>query len=120
MLLQIKGMLAVFSENAVFAETQEDYRQVVRQYRQMLLADTDWSQVEDADISVETKQQWKEWRALVRSLPESMEGTISDVLSLPNPPPCNYAIKWDAYSPDGIMPQRMAEAKRLKEEKEAE
>jgi hypothetical protein len=49
----------------------------VRNLRNSLLKDSDWTQIPDSPLSVEAKQQWAQYRQSLRDLPNTYNGSGS-------------------------------------------
>jgi hypothetical protein len=59
----------------------------IRTKRSFLLAKTDWTQVADAPISEQSKQDWRVYRQALRDLPQTYANIISiDEVQWPTPP----------------------------------
>jgi hypothetical protein len=44
---------------------------VIREIRDQLLKNSDWTQMPDTELSEEKKEQWKEYRKSLRSVPSN-------------------------------------------------
>ena len=56
---------------AELAEASRDYMAELRALRNYRLAECDWTQIPDAPLTVEKKQQWQQYRQALRDLPEN-------------------------------------------------
>jgi hypothetical protein len=66
---------------------QTKLQQEIRTKRSFLLAKTDWTQVADAPISEQRKQDWRVYRQALRDLPQTYANIISiDEVQWPTPP----------------------------------
>lgn len=66
---------------------QAKLQQEIRTKRSFLLAKTDWTQVADAPISEQSKQDWQVYRQALRDLPQTYANIISiDEVQWPTPP----------------------------------
>jgi hypothetical protein len=50
-------------------ELTEEALRLLRTIQQQELADTDWTQLSDTDLTSSTKSEWREYRAAIRDLP---------------------------------------------------
>lgn len=48
----------------------EEQWKIIREKRNQLLKDSDWTQISDYDLSVENKEEWANYRKKLRDLPE--------------------------------------------------
>ncbi|UTN03984.1 phage tail assembly chaperone [Flavobacterium bizetiae] len=53
---------------SAFVQSQDDILENLRTTRNILLAETDWTQVEDSPLSEEKKTEWKNYRQELRDL----------------------------------------------------
>lgn len=53
---------------STFVQSQDDILENLRTTRNILLAETDWTQVEDSPLSDEKKTEWKNYRQALRDL----------------------------------------------------
>ena len=59
----------------------------LRLRRDLLLADTDWTQLPDSPLSDSAKNEWQEYREKLRNLPSENEDILDiDDVSFPTPP----------------------------------
>jgi len=72
---------------SVASETPE-YTQWMRNRRNLLLTQCDWTQAVDSPLSDSVKSQWQTYRTALRNLPTSYAGDITDRDSVtwPTPP----------------------------------
>lgn len=63
----IKKFQAVQPVKTVFTQD------MIREARNVLLKNSDWTQVPDSPLSPEKKQQWAEYRQALRDLPETAD-----------------------------------------------
>ena len=52
-------------------QTTEDVLQKIREQRNMLLLQSDWTQLPDSPLSDSKKQEWRDYRQALRDFPES-------------------------------------------------
>jgi len=52
-------------------ETEENYKNQIRQQRNALLAKSDWTVLTDSPLTTEKKTKWKTYRQVLRDLPAS-------------------------------------------------
>ena len=59
----------------------------IRQIRDLILADTDWTQLPDSPLAEGKKIEWQEYREKLRNLPSENEDILDiDDVSFPAPP----------------------------------
>ena len=59
----------------------------LRLRRDLMLADTDWTQLPDSPLSDSAKNEWQEYREKLRNLPSENEDILDiDDVSFPTPP----------------------------------
>jgi hypothetical protein len=56
------------------AEMMMDYSDIIRMIRNEKLSDSDWTQLPDAPLSAEKKQEWLAYRAYLRDYPLQFVG----------------------------------------------
>ena len=64
------------------------HEDIIRIIRNGLLTDTDWTQISDAPLTAEKREEWKLWRQYLRDLPTEFVGLehYPDVLSINDHP----------------------------------
>ena len=68
----------------------EGFRNLVRESRDRLLAECDWTQMPDVTLNEDQKNGWLAYRQQLRDLPASLDGTITRLENVPWPtPPSN-------------------------------
>lgn len=72
----------------IFSEVKIDYSDIIRNIRNQKLADSDWTQIADAPLTPEKKQQWAEYRQYLRDYPQQFVGLehYPDIITF-NPEP---------------------------------
>lgn len=83
-----------------FAETQEELMFVVKWMRDVLLKESDWTQIPDCKLPQEIKDQWKLWRQYMRDLPELIDKPIPYVIVINDPPEIGRPRDWDNWDLD--------------------
>jgi hypothetical protein len=66
--------------------TSEESIQYVREYRNKLLADCDWTQLDDVPLSLEKVADWKIYRQALRDFPETINVDAWTAPDWPVPP----------------------------------
>lgn len=66
-------------------EASKDYWEVLRNIRNTLLSDSDWTQLPDSPLSIEKQQEWQDYRQALRDLPDNIEDPKPLVLDLNHP-----------------------------------
>ena len=64
------------------------YEELARMIRNGLLTDSDWTQLPDAPITSEKREEWKQWRQYLRDLPTEFADTANypSILTITNSP----------------------------------
>jgi hypothetical protein len=64
------------------------HEDVIRLIRNGLLTDSDWTQISDAPLTIEKREEWKQWRQYLRDLPTEFIGLehYPDILIVTNFP----------------------------------
>jgi hypothetical protein len=58
----------------------------VREHRNKLLAESDWTQTIDAPLTEEKQAEWATYRQALRDLPSTVESPTPNVVTFPDPP----------------------------------
>lgn len=56
------------------ADFNMSYEDIIRMIRNGLLTDSDWTQISDAPLTAEKREEWKLWRQYLRDLPTEFAG----------------------------------------------
>ena len=67
----VEATTTVESDTTVAIETEEQIIAKLLPYRNILLRESDWTQLNDAPITPEVKEAYKEWRQQLRDFPEN-------------------------------------------------
>lgn len=82
------------------ATTQEEMMQALRDMRDVLLRECDWTQLPDCKLAQEHIDQWKLWRQYLRDYPALVELPLEYTVTLDNPPEVGYVQSWDNWDLD--------------------
>ena len=80
-----------------FAKTQEQLAQALREMRQVLLNESDWTQMPDCPLSEEIKNDWRIWRQEMRDLTSNVSFPLENTIELPAPPETGRPKSWDNW-----------------------
>jgi len=95
MLIQIYGYpLDTTGEPAT---TQEELVMALRQMRQVLLGESDWTQMPDCPLSEEIKNDWRIWRQEMRDITSMVSLPLENTIELPIPPIAGRPTSWDNW-----------------------
>lgn len=72
------------NNDAPYRLTEWSKWQLVREKRNKLLAESDWTQAPDAPLTIEQKQAWRQYRQALRDIPQRFKR--ADDVVWPNPP----------------------------------
>jgi len=75
------------------AETPEEFLVVLRQHRNVMLAQTDWRVMPDSPMSEEERQEWIEYRAYLRGLTDSVVQPLGASVEIQDPPTSGGPIR---------------------------
>jgi len=95
MLIQIYGW--TLSTTGTYAQTQEELAQALREMRDVLLKESDWTQMPDCPLSEEIKNDWRVWRQEMRDITSTVSRPLENTLQLPLPPRTGYPASWDNW-----------------------
>lgn len=79
------------------ATTQEEMDFAMRQMRDTLLSECDWTQLPDCQLSADVIDQWKLWRQYMRDLPTLVDRPLSNVIQFNDPPEVGRPWSWDNW-----------------------
>lgn len=95
MLIQIYGWdLGTTGHPAVL---QEQLAQALREMRQVLLNESDWTQMPDCPLSDEIKNDWRIWRQQMRDITSVVSYPLPNTIQLPTPPTAGRPLSWDNW-----------------------
>jgi hypothetical protein len=76
------------------------YMIALRQIRNILLAECDFTLLVDSPLSDDTKQEWIEFRKVLRNLPTQVDAeTLTGILEIADPPEEGKPNNWVIYDP---------------------
>lgn len=79
------------------AKTQQELAQALREMRQVLLNESDWTQMPDCPLSEEVKNDWRVWRQEMRDLTSNISLPLPNTIQLPIPPESGRPPSWDNW-----------------------
>jgi len=79
------------------AKTQEQLAQALRDMRQILLSESDWTQMPDCPLSEEIKNDWRIWRQEMRDITVNALFPLENTIQLPEPPETGRPKSWDNW-----------------------
>lgn len=79
------------------AKTQEQLAQALREMRQVLLNESDWTQMPDCPLSEEIKNDWRIWRQEMRDITSTATFPLDYTFQLPVPPENGRPASWDNW-----------------------
>ena len=114
MRIQLKNWFAGYDAlgQEIPASTPAQYLTALRDIRDILLKESDWTQAPDVPLSADDQQDWRKFRQYLRDLPSQYtEETITEVVELPTAP-ASAPRTWIILDPDHIA-KRVAEAEAI-------
>jgi len=95
MLIQIYGWpLGTTDKSAI---TQEELVQALREMRDVLLKESDWTQMPDCPISEEIKNDWRIWRQAMRDITSTVSYPLENTIQLPVTPEAGRPVSWNNW-----------------------
>jgi hypothetical protein len=79
------------------AKTQEQLVQALRDMRDVLLKESDWTQMPDSPLSEEVKNDWRIWRQEMRDITSNTPLPLEHTIQLPNPPESGRPLSWNNW-----------------------
>lgn len=76
------------------ATTQEELMSALRQMRDILLKESDWTQSSDSPLSEEIKNDWRIWRQSIRDITSTVENPLPYVVDLGVLPGQGVPMTW--------------------------
>lgn len=67
-------------------EMKMDFMSVIRLTRDCILADTDWTQLPDAPLTEEKRQEWISYRQYLRDITDGLTEPIDPIFVINTPP----------------------------------
>jgi hypothetical protein len=95
MLIQLYGYPLDTSGKA--ATTQEELLKALREMRDVLLKESDWTQMSDCPLSEEIKNDWRIWRQEMRDITSLVSLPLENTLELPLPPVNGCPASWSNW-----------------------
>jgi hypothetical protein len=92
MLIQIYGW--TLSTTGLGAQTQEELAQALREMRDVLLKESDWTQMPDCPLSEEIKNDWRIWRQEMRDITSTVSYPLENTIQLPVTPEAGRPLSW--------------------------
>jgi hypothetical protein len=74
------------------ATTQDEYRKVLIQHRNVMLSQTDWRVMADSPLTQEEQQEWLNYRKYLRDLTNNLPGVLTEEFLINDPPASGAAI----------------------------
>jgi hypothetical protein len=68
------------------ATTQDEYRKVLVQHRNVMLSQTDWRVMADSPLTQEEQQEWLDYRKYLRDLTEDLPSVLAEEFLINDPP----------------------------------
>lgn len=79
------------------AKTQEQLVQALREMRDVLLKESDWTQMPDCPLSEEIKNDWRIWRQEMRDITSTVSYPLENTVQLPIPPETGRPLSWNNW-----------------------
>jgi hypothetical protein len=95
MLIQIFGW--TLSTTGLGAQTQEELAQALREMRDVLLKESDWTQMPDCPLSEEIKNDWRIWRQEMRDITSTVSYPLENTIQLPVTPESGRPLSWSNW-----------------------
>jgi hypothetical protein len=95
MLIQIYGW--TLSTTGQGAQTQDDLAQALREMRDVLLKESDWTQMPDCPLSEEIKNDWRIWRQEMRDITSTVSYPLENTIQLPVTPESGRPASWNNW-----------------------
>lgn len=95
MLIQLLGW--TLSTTGTPAQTQEELAQALREMRDVLLKESDWTQMPDCPLSEEIKNDWRIWRQAMRDITSTVSYPLENTIGLPVTPEAARPASWDNW-----------------------
>lgn len=86
------------------AQTQEQLEQALRDLRDILLKECDWTQTLDCALSVEIKNDWQIWRQYMRDLPNNADRPLQYTIEILDPPATGRPRTWVNVDDSNLPP----------------
>jgi len=94
-------LIAIFgwalSTTGLGAQTQEELAQALREMRDVLLKESDWTQMSDCPLSEEIKNDWRIWRQEMRDITSTVSYPLENTIQLPVTPETGRPPSWNNW-----------------------
>lgn len=90
--------------NDIPAQTQEQLEYSLREQRDILLKECDWTQTVDCPLSEEIKNDWRVWRQYMRDLPNNTPRPLQYTLEILEPPVTGRPATWVNIDDSNLPP----------------
>lgn len=94
-------LIAIFgwslSTTGLGAQTQEELGQALREMRDCLLKESDWTQMPDCPLSEEIKNDWRIWRQAMRDITSTVSYPLENTIQLPVTPEVGRPFSWNNW-----------------------
>jgi hypothetical protein len=81
----------------VAATTQEELLMALREMRDVLLKESDWTQMTDCPLSEEVKNDWRIWRQEMRDITSIVSYPLENTIQLPVTPEAGRPASWNNW-----------------------
>ena len=95
MLIQVYGWTTTTTGQG--AQTQDELAQALREMRDVLLKESDWTQLPDCPLSEEIKNDWRIWRQEMRDITSTVSFPLANTVQLPITPETGRPVSWDNW-----------------------
>lgn len=82
------------------AVDQQGLLQALRDMRDVLLKESDWTQMPDCPLSEEVKNDWRIWRQQMRDITATVPMPLAYTVELPAPPTTGRPQSWNNWDLD--------------------
>jgi hypothetical protein len=83
--------------DGTLAEEPEQFMAALREMRDVLLKESDWTQIPDCALPQEIKDQWRLWRQYMRDLPSLVDTPLEYTIEFDEPPANGRPSSWDNW-----------------------
>lgn len=83
--------------NEEIALTPDKFMKAFRDMRNVLLLESDWTQLPDCALPQELKDQWRLWRQYMRDLPDLLDTPLEYTVEFDDPPEVGRPASWDNW-----------------------
>lgn len=86
------------------AQTQAELAYALREQRDILLKECDWTQTVDCPLSEEIRNDWRVWRQYMRDLPNTAPTPLQYTLEIMEPPVAGRPSTWVNIDDSNLPP----------------